>query len=437
MSKILNFDSYKIDRSKYEFKTENALLHDEYGNLRLYFCIVLIDIVTGDVVAHTGLEKYVVDLSYTNSISESTHRYAMSRVKNFLNYIIHETNINALNEITVNEIRGFLIKSRTDESDNEIKSESFGKIKTDIFNFLENYYKYHRDEVEFGYNGDDLRKITIVSDANAKKRRKSVIKENKALYVKAPNKNDSKRRNRVIMYGHLKALLYAAKKYDPMTYLPIMIMAYSGLRIGALVNITFEDISVKRRLGVLERITVEARKPDRFRTGKSHKGSNKKIRTAEVYTDFLSDVAEAIEFHKDYLQAHGWAIEGENPCFINKYGGAISATTLSDRIRALFYDHFIDILRETSTSTEFEGETYAYIDYYEEEYPGAHMFRHWFTMYLIAKKNLEPAEVRKWRGDAPGSDSYEEYIHINSDLIEKYKTVAYSFQEQLLADIYD
>ena len=34
MSKIISFDIYKIDRSKYKFETRNILLHDEYGNKR-------------------------------------------------------------------------------------------------------------------------------------------------------------------------------------------------------------------------------------------------------------------------------------------------------------------------------------------------------------------------------------------------------------------
>ena len=436
MNKVISFESYKIDRTKYSFGVKNLLLHDEYGNQRLYFCIVLLELETKNLVAVTGLEKYVVDLSLAEVLSENTYRYAMSRVTDFLNYLLHNTNTNSINEVTVNEIRGFLIAARTDDSGNDIKSDSWKRIQKDVFVFLENYYKYHKDAVDFGYNGDDLRNIIIIKENTAKRTKKHIVTEYKALNVKAPRGSDHKRRKRVIMYGHLETMLYAAKMYDPMLYLAITLMAYAGLREGEVVNLSFADICEKRKLGVLEKITLDLTENDKFRTGKTHKGVIKKNREQDVYPDFLSNVDDAIEFHKDYLQAYGLLKEGKNPVFYNKYGKAMSVTTMTNRIRNLFNNYFLSILKRTSSNTGFEGETYAFIEAYEDEYPGAHMFRHWFTMYLITKKNLRPEEVRKWRGDSPNSDAYEEYMHLNYDLIEAYKSTAYSFQEGLIGDIY-
>lgn len=436
MSKIISFDSYKIDRTKYEFEMRNILLHDEYGKQKLYFCIVLIEIETNDVVAFTGLEKYVVDLSCADVLSESTYRYSMSRVNSFLNYILHKTNINRINEITVNEIREFLKEARTNISGDEVKSDTWKRIQKDVFVFLENYYKYHRDEVDFGYNGNDLRNITIIKEKNTKRTKKHVVTEYKALNVKAPKGNDHKHRKRTIMYGHLDAMLYAAKMYEPMIYLAITLMAYAGLREGEVVNLSFADITEKRKIGVLEKITIDLQESDKFRRGKTHTGVIKKARQQDVYPDFIPNVAGAIEFHKDYLQAHGLLKEGKNPIFYNKYGGAMSVTTLTNRIRDLFNNYFLNVLKRTSSRCEFEGETYAFIEAYEDEYPGAHMFRHWYTMYLITKKKLRPEEVRKWRGDSPNSNAYEEYMHLNYDLIEAYRNTAYSFQESLIGDIY-
>lgn len=437
MNKIVSIDSYKIDRSKYEFETRNILLHDEYGNLRLYFCIVLIEQETKDVVSMTGLEKYVIDLRCADAISESTQRYSMSRITEFLNYVLHDTNVNAINEVTVNEIRGFLIEARTKVSGDELKSDSWERIKKDVLVFLENYYKYHRDVVDFGYNGEDLTNITVIEERDAKRTRKHVVKQFKAFNIKAPKENDHIHRKRTIMYGHLKALLYVAKIFDPMIYLAIILMAYAGLREGEVVNLSFADILKNKKLGVSGKITIDLSESDKFRKGKTHKGVIKKIRQQEVYPDFLAEVAEAIEFHKDHLQAYGLLKEGETPVFYNEQGGAMSVKTLTDRIRSLFNTYFLDILERTSSDTEFEGETYAFIETYKDEYPGAHMFRHWFTMYLITKKNLRPEEVRKWRGDSPNSNAYEEYIHLNYDLVEAYKNTAYSFQENLIGDIYD
>ena len=436
MNNIVSFDSHRIDRQKYRFENKSILLHDEYGNKRLNYCIVLVERESNEIVTFTGLEKYVIDLSCANVLSESTHRYAMSRVILFLNYILYNTKINAINEITVNEIRSFLISARTNEAGDEKKSDTWNRIQKDVLVFLENYYKYHNCEIDFGYNADDLKEITIIKERNAKRLRKHVIAEYKTLNVKAPKGNDHKRRKRTLMYGHLDAMLYAAKMYEPMVYLAIALMAYAGLREGEVVNLSFSDICEKRKMGVLERITIDLSGGDKFRRGKTHTGVPKKSRIQDVYPDFLMDVAQAIDFHKDYLQAHGLPINGDEPIFYNKQGNAMSVTTLTSRIRDLFNNYFLNILKQTSGSAEFEGETYAFIEAYEDEYPGAHMFRHWFTMYLITKKELRPEEVRKWRGDSPNSNAYEEYMHLNYDLIQAYKNTAYAFQESLLGDIY-
>lgn len=437
MNNIVSFDLHKIDRAKYEFKAKNILLNDEYGNKRLYFCIVLVDKDTKEIASLTGLEKYVVDLSCADVLSESTYRYAMSRVILFLNYILHNTKINAINEITVNEIRAFLISARTNTLGEEVKSNTWKKTQKDVFVFLENYYKYHNKIVDFGYDGDDLRNITIIKEKDTKRLRKHVVTEYKTVNVKAPKENDKKRRKRTLMYGHLDALLFVAKMYEPMIYLAIVLSSYAGLREGEVVNLSFSDIKEMRKLGALERITIDLSKGDKFRRGKTHTGVPKKIRQQDVYPDFVKDVAAAIDFHKDYLQACGLEISEDSPIFYNKYGKPMSVTTLSARIRDLFNNYFLDVLKQTSSNAEFEGETYAFIEAYEDQYPGAHMFRHWFTMYLIAKKNLRPEEVRRWRGDSPNSNAYEEYMHLNYDLIEAYKNTAYSFQESLIGEIYD
>ena len=76
----------------------------------------------------------------------------------------------------------------------------------------------------------------------------------------------------------------------------------------------------------------------------------------------------------------------------------------------------------------------AFIETYEIEYPGAHMFRHWFTMYLLTKAKLTSGEIMKWRGDS-SQESMNDYIHENSELIEVFRESSYIFQAQILEDI--
>ena len=438
MKRIVSINNYKVDRERYEFITKAVLIKDEEGKDRLFFTILLKDKETQNIVNETGLERYICDLSYANVISESTYRIATSRVVKLLNYILHNTKINMINELTVNEIRGFLNYAKTKSNGQMMKSDSWNKTISDVFLFLTNYYKYNHETVRFGYTAEELRETVVIKEkGDVRLSRKIVISKNKTLHVKPPKENDHKHRNRAIMYGHLNAIRYAARKYDPMIHLAICLQAYGGLREGEVVNLSFSDISIYKRIGVTEKISLNLTKSDQFRKGKSHTGVIKKLRRQEIYPDFLEDTEKALNDHKKYLEAKGLPTEGNNPVFYNKYKKAMSVTTYSGRLKELFNNHFLRILKYSSEITEFEGETYAYIGSYEDEYPGAHMFRHWFTMYLITKKHLRPEEVRKWRGDSPHSNAYEEYLHTNYDLIEAYRDTAYSFQESLLEDIYE
>jgi integrase len=431
---ITNLGIYQVDRSKYEFKTEGTLIHDEYGELRMVFCSVLVEARTSEIVAFTGLEKYVVDPNRVTVLAESTIRVAMSRVNSFLNYLLHDTKINSLNDVSVNELRHFLIASRYKTDNEEMKSDSWERKHESVFRFLLNYYKYNHGKQVFKYTKDDLEEVFIANNNTEGISGKKVVSKIKDLNVKAPKENDFKHRNRAIMYGHLDTLLFTAKKYDPELYLAIATLDSSGIRIGGVVNLSFSDIYAPTRIGVNEKVIITLVESDRYRKGKAHKGAIKKRRPQEVFPDFCDKFRKALEFHKDYLQAHGYPTSGNNPLFYNNYGTPISATSLSDRIRDLFNNHFLRLLKESSENTPFEGETQAFIESYEKEYPGAHMFRHWFTMYLLTKARLTSGEIMRWRGDA-NQESMNTYIHENADLIQLFRDSSYTFQRQILEEI--
>ena len=434
MTTIVNLKSYVIDRQRYEFDTKTIKLYDDDGKIRTYECIVLKDSANGEIVSYTGLERYIVDLR--NKCSESSWRIAVSRVKRFLNFILHDTEKNFIHEINVNDIRKYLIKIKVKENGKEIKSDTFKKTIKDVYVFLINYYEHNCNTVEFQYTKDDL--VNTDYD-NSYLHRKRTKKNGDYKYiqlgVKEPKSEDHKHRKRTIMNKHLYTMLFCAKMYEPMIYLAIVFMAYAGLREGEVINLSFSDIQEKTKRVPIKKITLSLNKSDKYRIGKSHTGVIKKLRDQDVYDDFVNEVEEAIEFHKDYLESKGLPTEGDNPVFYNKINKPMSETTLLSRIKNLFENYFLDMLIRTSENMDFEGETYAYIRMYEDEYPGAHMFRHWFTMYLMTQTDESPEMIRKWRGDSPNSEAYQDYISLNADLIKLYKKTAYSFQEKLWEDI--
>lgn len=434
MGRIVDLACYRVERERYEFVYKATLVCDRKGKKRKYFCIALEDRSTKIIVSLTGWDKYIFDPN-SGIPAETSNEISVSHVVMFLNYLLHNTDIELLKDVSVEEIRCFLKATKIDNKGEEKKSETWWRIVVDIYNFLENYSKHYKIKEDLSYNIDDL-----IEKRDINHKYNNVHIQNGKVYiplgVMPPKSNDAKHRNRSIMRGHLEALLYAIKLYDPMLYLPVVLMAYAGLRIGEVINLTFADIYAPDLATVVDDMKISLAKSDRYRKGKTHTGVIKKIREQRVYSKFVDKIRQAIEFQKDYLHSIGLKTEGNNPIVYNKQRRPISVKSFGNRLRNLFYDHFLRILKISSESTDFEGETQAYIDAYEREYPGSHMLRHWFTMYLVTVEQLSPPEVRKSRGDSPKSDAYEVYLDVNSDIVQEYKNTAYSFQEQLLRDIY-
>lgn len=433
MGKIVKFQSRKEKREEYEYRLKSILLNDEDGSPRLHFFIVLANRETNETICFTRLERFVIDLANNGrTLSETTIRTAMYRVLSFLNFILHNTEINSLNMISEDDIRRFLLWSMKKEDGQTMKRNSWEKKKADVLRFLENYYKYNHNSVEFNYCADDFREKEDIC-ARGRRMWGDAGPRYKSFNVVGPKDSGERERNRSIMYGHLDALRYTALKYDSMIHLAITLQAYAGLREGEVANLSFSDITINRSIGDVSGIYIRLTDSDRYRTGKTHTGVIKKYRLKQqVFPDFEERVVEAIERHKDLLQVMGLPTEGDVPVFYNKFKRPMSVDTMTSRIRGLFMSEFLRVLEETSINTSFEGETLAYIASYRQEYPGAHMFRHWFTNYLITKKGLRDAEVRKWRGDSPNSMAYQQYIDTNVTLIEAYRKSTYSFQKHLL-----
>ena len=135
------------------------------------------------------------------------------------------------------------------------------------------------------------------------------------------------------------------------------------------------------------------------------------------------------------MELRGFDTSKNAPLFVNKQGNPMTVQTYSDRVKKLFYERFLPSLKITCERQGTYADNVAFIETYEIEYPGAHMFRHWFTMYLITKAKLTSGEIMKWRGDS-SQESMNDYIHENADLIEIYRESSYAFQSQILEDIY-
>jgi integrase len=284
------------------------------------------------------------------------------------------------------------------------------------------------------YNGEELITVDIIRDAERHKKAAIVYKA--ALHVPAPKTTHKK--NRILVDGYLELLMYEAKKYEPDLVIGIALGAYAGVREGEMVNITCGGIKVIRgSFGSISRIEIDLTKRAPYFVGRERKtdaGSIKKFRIQRVYNDFIPAFVDMLDAHLLFMESRGYSIEADAPLFVNRRGKPMTVQTYSERMKRLFYNRFLPALKRTCEVQGTYADHAAYIETYESEYPGAHMFRHWFTMYLLTKARLTSGEIMRWRGDS-SQESMDEYIHENADLIEMFRESSYTFQSGILENI--
>lgn len=437
MNNVIQFPNSDIKdyRSKCVFMNREVQVEGEDGEKQTYPCIVLYEAETNIPVLYTGLERYLCNLVKSELLNGKTLSRKAYAVCHFLNYLLKETDTNTIHECNFETIRGFLKYIKMQDNGKELNRGTWLRYRDYVVDFLILYYSYNRDVLSFNYEADKLKTLTIVKDN--KHHKKVVIAHNSSMHISAPKTTHKK--NRILVDGYLDFLLYEAKKYEPDITLGIALGAYAGLREGEVVNVRCGRLNtIRKSFGMVSGIEIDLTdKAPHFQNwkGKTDPGTIKKNRVQKVYNDFITDINELYETHIAIMESRGFHISADAPLFVNKQGNPMTVQTYSNRVKTLFYERFLPSLKIACERQGAYAENAAFIETYENEYPGAHMFRHWFTMYLLTKARLTNGEIMKWRGDS-SQESMNDYIHENADLIEIFKESSYTFQSQILEDIY-
>lgn len=436
MKNIIAFPNYEIReyRKKCCFKPKAVQLEAENGELYKYPCIVLYEKETDIPIFYTGLEKYICNLVESELLKSGTLLARAYAVCHFLNYIIEETNINSIHECSVNTIRNFQIFMKKKENGEDYNRDTWLRYRDYVFEFLKMYYKKNKNTLFFQYNSNEL---TSEKKHYNKLQQRRNVDHNASLGISAPISTHKK--NRILIDGYFDLLLYEAKKYEPDIVLGIVLQAYAGLRAGEVVNVSCGRIRIIRKsFGMVSEIQIDLTgKAPYFKNWekKTNPGSIKKFRKQKVYNDFILEFRDLYEQHLALMEAKGLDTSKDAPLFVNDQGNPMTVQTYSDRVKQLFYERFLPSLKKTCEYQGTYADNAAYIEAYESEYPGSHMFRHLFTMYLLTKAKLTTGEIMKWRGDS-NQESMNDYIHENRDLVDIFKESSYTFQLQILEDIY-
>lgn len=433
MSNVIRMPDYSPEefRQKCVFRNRPVQIINEDGKPGLYPSIVLYEEETDIPICYTGLERYLCHLAKGQVLDEKTLSSRAYAVCHFLNYLLWKTDIRSVHDCTVETLRGFFKTARKKPDGTDYHADTWLRYRDYLTDFLILYWESNHQLLPFRYSATELRTITILKDEQ--KHRKVVLAYPSTFHLKAPRTTHKK--NRILVDGYLELLLYEAKKHDPDVVLGIALGAYAGLREGEVVNVSFGAIHTLRKgFGLISGIEIDLTEEAPFFAewnGRTDPGSIKKYRRQQVYHDFTETVASLLEVHTASMAARGYDTGSQAPVFVNKRGLPMTVQIYSDRVKELFYRWFMPALQITCEKQGTYAEHAAFIDAYKEEYPGAHMFRHWFTMYLLTKARLTSGEIMRWRGDS-NQDSMNEYIHANADMIRLYRETSYSFQAHIL-----
>ena len=168
---------------------------------------------------------------------------------------------------------------------------------------------------------------------------------------------------------------------------------------------------------------------------KTNPGSIKRKKNRKVHPHFTSMLLKYYENHLAYLTAKGYKTDPDSPLFLNNYGNPMTVAAYSSRVKKLFYKKFMPSLETYTMQFGLYKENKAYIERYREEYPGAHMFRHWFSMFLFTELNVTDLnKLMQYRGDS-SITSVSDYLTINNAMKERYKLQIYRFQQYMLDEI--
>ncbi len=420
----------QIDKRKnFQFKTKSIEIIDEEGNKTFFPCICLFEKQTNILVWITGYERYIKNLY---KLSRSTREKRAKEICHFLNYWLHETTINHINECDIDVIAEYLKYSKRKNTESDVKVNTWETRRNTVLFFLRDYYKSNKDGMMFKYSSDQIGEFRLVRDKRNKKIEYLDLSDD--LDVKPPCKNNNSKKNRYIAYHHFYLLVNEAKKYDPELVLGLDLQAYAGIRAGGIVNLTYGSINIPLDgFGDYKKIKLDLFKESlalKNRDLKTEPGSIKKNRFQEVYTRFIEEVYEALEEHRNRAIAKGYDISPEAPLFRDSNGNPMTVSTYRRRVRKLFYERFLPTLEKNCEVQGDFAENIAYIEQYREEYPGAHMFRHWFTNYLSEKAKLRPEMIKKWRGDS-SLEAMLDYLSINEDMRADFNQANFIFQEAM------
>ena len=441
---VISRDNHIIElphmvREKMEFRIIKVPCRDSKNGTGVFPAIYLFNTETGEMIGPTDLELYLIHHIRASNTLETIMKAAKWWVR-FLNYILHEEDINGLEQIDRKLLTRYAEHIKLKEidqakwEDEEISPGSWSRHLKEIYNCLANYYKYNHKKAVFHYIPEELGYYQEKYNKETGKTEDTFVLD----WSTPPSPKELK--IRYLPEKYLTFWFHEVRIHAPHLLLANMLQAYAGLREGAVVNLTWDKLIIPKGFGEIRINIKDPAEHVKEHKGKTKPGNLKKHKNRKVYPDFKNDVRDEYMNYKARtevrLRKMGKTIDPKGPLFFSKTGLPLTTDLYNKEMKEIFKEYFVPDLKEYCLATgQYEAQK-ALIDAYETEFFGNHVFRHWFTMYLKLHVKLDDVQIMNWRGDE-SEKSYRDYMHINRDIIENFDKVVFHFQEDMFEAIKD
>ncbi len=419
--------------SNYRFKLHKIALEENGRRIERCF-IVLVHKHTGVIEILTDYADYCLYKTLGDTNYSKTAETAMYSVIMLLNFIFiekyEEYKVLNIEDITLKMAQDFLnwYTFSTTKQNTRPGKESVIAKRNHISDFLYNLCMSTKYTMKH-FKKDDICEESLLRVKNGEK----LIRKYLLKVVYDDNDNGYKSLYRDMPLKIVDRFITLAKIYDPELVFAIVLMAYAGLREGEVVNIRRKtscfgpNLLFTRPLpDSCEAIEIDLSSELIMRSDGKSVGKIKKERHQSVCPAFVSIIDEYYRYHLAITADK--TTEEYAPMFLDsrKTNGkymAMTVSTLTNRIKKLFYDHVLPSM-ENDPNLDFR----LFYEAMKDHTWAPHSFRHWFTVVLVLM-GYDEVQVMSFRGDK-SIESSRTYLERKGELQR-----LYSDSNEILGDI--
>ena len=419
MNQIKKNDVITIGDKNYRFAVQKVNM-DIKGILTPIPLIVVKDCFD-TIILYTDFHLYVDRAAGFKSIQSSNEK-KLYYIVQCLNYLFSYEEIKSLKEINKDMLQRFFDFYTLEENNNFYRDKITCKeCVSEILSFFEEILKYNSN---LKIKESDLYLTTSMLNQH-NYGVKNIKRPNFNIkYVGRRSKNVYKE----ISADAVSLLIETAMSYCPEIALAIVIMAYSGLRIGEVCNIRQVDscygpgLIITEENGKFTDVIIIQDHEYKLRDDDVNVGRMKSHKNGRILKGFLPLFQYVYECHLETISNVEQCTE--KPLFINRFNGkAMTAATLRKKFSKLINTHFVPVLKKSKDrKLQLEG---AYIEQYGLK---PHALRVFFTIYSAENRCNNPFELQALRRDST-PDSAIPYFMNKRQTLDEMDSVVDKFSE--------